>query len=327
MKPMLEAKNLGKIFKIRHTGLKKEYLIALREFNFTIDEEKPRITAIAGESGSGKTTLVRILLGFLAPDEGEILYRGIPVSRLDKNKRVTYRTDIQAVFQDPYEVYNYYYRVDHILETPLRKFNIASEKSEMRKKIEHVLDMVGLRPDETLGRFPHQISGGQRQRIMIARALLLNPKLIIADEPVSMVDASLRATILDKLLRLNKELDISLIYVTHDLTTAYQLCDDIIILYQGRIVESGDVESVIKTPAHPYTQLLINSIPLPDPDKPWGNPEDKLEIPKIRQKGCPFYDRCPHVMNICETKEPSLTQIEGSHKVRCYLYHKTNNLS
>jgi peptide/nickel transport system ATP-binding protein len=202
----------------------------------------------------------------------------------------------------------------------LRKFGVATHKVEIRERIEEALETVGLRPDETLGRFPHQISGGQRQRTMIARALLLNPKLIVADEPVSMVDASLRATILDKLLRLNKNLGISLIYVTHDLTTAYQLCDDIVILYQGRVVEVGDVESVIKDPQHPYTQLLIRSIPLPDPDHNWGDPEDKLSAGQEREPGCPFADRCAHVMDRCIATEPALHQTDNGHAVRCYLH-------
>jgi peptide/nickel transport system ATP-binding protein len=210
--------------------------------------------------------------------------------------------------------------VDHILETPLLKFGIATHRVDIRERIEEALRTVGLRPEETLGRFPHQISGGQRQRTMIARALLLNPKLIVADEPVSMVDASLRATILDKLLRLNKDLGISLMYVTHDLTTAYQLCDDIVILYQGRVVEVGDVESVIKSPKHPYTQLLIRSIPLPDPDKSWGDPEDKLSATEEKGRGCPFADRCPHVMDRCRESEPPLYRAGPTHAVRCYLH-------
>jgi len=264
-----------------------------------------------------------MLLGFHKADEGRVEYRGVSVPALDAEGRRRFRTDVQAVFQDPFEVYNPYYRVDHILEMPLRKFRIATHKDEIRERIGAVLHMVGLRPEETLGRFPHQMSGGQRQRTMIARALLLNPKLIIADEPVSMVDASLRATILDKLLRLNKDLGISLMYVTHDLTTAYQLCDDIIILYLGRVVETGDVESVIKTPQHPYTQLLVRSIPLPDPDKTWGRPEDSLSAGEKKSTGCPFADRCPHVMGKGRESEPPLYQMAETHSARCYL-HESN---
>lgn len=322
MIPLLNVKNATKRFRVRGMGFRKEELVAVKEFGFRVFESRPRITAIAGESGSGKTTLARMMLGFHEPDEGSIEYRGVSLEQLDQDGRRRYRTDVQAVFQDPFEVYNPYYRIDHILEMPLRKFGIATHRVDIRERIEEALRTVGLRPEETLGRFPHQISGGQRQRTMIARALLLNPKLIVADEPVSMVDASLRATILDKLLRLNKDLGISLMYVTHDLTTAYQLCDDIVILYQGRVVEAGDVESVIKSPKHPYTQLLIRSIPLPDPDQTWGDPEDKLSATEEKSLGCPFADRCPHVMDRCRESEPPLYQTGVTHAVRCYLHHE-----
>ncbi len=320
MKPLLHIQHATKRFRIRKSGLKREEMVAVKDFSFRATEDHPRITAIAGESGSGKTTLARMLLGFHVPDEGTVEYRGVPVGKLGSAGRRSYRTDVQAVFQDPFEVYNPFYRVDHILEMPLRKFKIATTRGEIRERIEEALRVVGLRPDETLGRFPHQISGGQRQRTMIARALLLQPKLIVADEPVSMVDASLRATILDKLLRLNKEMGISLIYVTHDLTTAYQLCDDIVILYQGRVVEVGDVESVIKSPKHPYTQLLIRSIPLPDPDKSWGEPGDELDSSGEKSSGCPFADRCPEAMARCRDIEPSLYRAAETHAVRCYLH-------
>src|SRR5665811_936746 len=164
--------------------------------------------------------------------------------------------------------------------------------------MEEALSQVGLRPEETLGRYPHQLSGGQRQRITVARALLLQPKLIIADEPVSMVDASLRATILETLRELNLKFGISFLYITHDLTTAYQVSDNILVMYQGRVVETGEIEPVIKDSRHPYTQLLVSSIPLPDPDRRWG--EDMIEAPEeeishaARRQQCSFAPRCPH---------------------------------
>src|SRR5256885_5835793 len=173
------------------------------------------------------------------------------------------------IFQDPYEVYNPFYKVDHALETPIWEFKLASGVQARRALIHESLRAVGLRPDETLGRYPHQLSGGQRQRIMVARAVLLRPRLIIADEPVSMVDASLRATILDSLRRLNRDFGISLVYITHDLTTAYQISDNIVVLYRGLVAEAGSVEEVVKSPHHPYTQLLVGSIPLPDPTHHW----------------------------------------------------------
>ena len=168
---------------------------------------------------------------------------------------------MQAVFQDPFEVYNPFYNVDHVLTTPVAKFYPKASKEEGVAMIEEALRAVGLRSDETLGRYPHQLSGGQRQRVMVARALLLRPRVIVADEPVSMVDASLRATILESLLNVHRLYNISIIYITHDLTTAYQLCENILMMYRGYVVEAGSVDLVIKDPQHPYTQLLIDSIP------------------------------------------------------------------
>ena len=178
------------------------------------------------------------------------------------------------IFQDPFEAYNPFYRVDHVLETPVAEFRACGLHGARRGAlIEETLRAVGLRPEETLGRYPHQLSGGQRQRIMVARALLIRPRVIIADEPVSMVDASLRATILASLRELHDEFGISLIYITHDLTTAYQISQNVIVLYRGLVAEAGDVEKVVGDPKHPYTRLLIGSIPYPDPDRAWKGEE------------------------------------------------------
>src|SRR5205814_6785053 len=192
---------------------------------------------------------------------GEVRYRGTALHRLRGDARRAFRREVQAVFQDPYGVYNPFYRVDHVLTTPLRRFRLAASRAEARELIDGALRAVGLRPEEILGRFPHQLSGGQRQRVMVARALLLKPKLIVADEPVSMVDASLRATILASLRRLTDEFGISILYITHDLATAYQVSDAILVLYRAHLVEAGAVEDVVSAPQHPYTRLLISAIP------------------------------------------------------------------
>jgi peptide/nickel transport system ATP-binding protein len=188
---------------------------------------------------------------------------------------------------------------------------------------------VGLRPAETLGRYPHQLSGGQRQRIMVARAVLLRPKLIIADEPVSMVDSSLRATILESLRDLNQRLGISLIYITHDLTTAYQIADNIAVLYRGTAVEAGDVEHVVKDPQHPYSQLLIGSVPLPNPDHPWQRDiviADTVDGAVGPPTGCLFADRCPYVMDICHQSRPPLFRTNPRRAAACYLYEHAPTL-
>ena len=227
------------------------------------------------------------------------------------------------IFQDPFEAYNPFYRIDHVLETPVINFGLAASKAEARGLIERTLQTVGLRPEETLGRYPHQLSGGQRQRVMVARALLIRPRVIIADEPASMVDASLRASILGSLRKLHDEFGISLIYVTHDLTTAYQISQNVIVLYRGLVAEAGDVEEVVGRPKHPYTQLLIGSIPLPDPDHQWrGEAPPGVANTAGSDRGCRFAARCPEVMPMCHEAPPPLYRTGPHGAAACYLYRE-----
>jgi peptide/nickel transport system ATP-binding protein len=318
--PLLEAKQVTKVF---HSGIvQRTEKVALENFSLTVDPTQPTILSVVGESGSGKSTMARLLLGLEQPSTGAILYQGKDLRQLSQAERLRFRRDVQAVFQDPFGVFNSFYRVDHVLEVPIRKFGLAGSTREARRLMEETLSHVGLRPSETLGRYPHQLSGGQRQRVMVARALLLQPKLIIADEPVSMIDASLRATVLDTLRSLNQELNISLIYITHDLTTAYQISSDIIVLYSGTVAEVGAVERVVKSPQHPYTQLLVGSIPHPDPDHPWSDePEPSaMGAQATPGKGCPFASRCPHAFDLCLKAEPPLYRIHPHQAGTCYLY-------
>jgi peptide/nickel transport system ATP-binding protein len=324
MASLLEARNVGKVF---GGGLfSRRQNVALVSASLTIADDRPSIIAIAGESGSGKTTLARLLLGITRPTSGEILYKGQNLQKLSGEKWRTFRREVQAVFQDPFEVYNPFYKVDHVLTTPIGKFYPRASGAEARQMAEEALRAVGLRPEETLGRYPHQLSGGQRQRVMVARALLLKPRIIVADEPVSMVDASLRATILESLLNVHRQFGISLIYITHDLTTAYQLSETILMMYQGSVVEAGDVDLVIKEPQHPYTQLLIDSIPLPNPKLHWGQYEIQPRTTANGAQpnlGCRFADRCPHVMDICRKTMPPLFQTDPRRVVACYLYKES----
>ncbi len=331
MNSLLEAQNVTRVF---GSGLlSKGHTVAVDDVSLIINEDKPAITAIAGESGSGKTTLARLLLGMIQPTSGSILYRGRSLTSMDRRARNEFRRQVQAIFQDPYEAYNPVYRVDQTLTTPVRKFRLAHSTQEAHQRIEESLRMAGLRPEETLGRYPHELSGGQRQRIMVARALLLNPRIILADEPVSMVDASLRATILESLVRLKRELGISLIYITHDLTTAYQVSQNIYVLYRGSIAEAGSVEKVIKDPKHPYTRLLVSSIPLPDPDIHWGG-ESEIETrasapsaPLKEIRGCKFSDRCPYVTAECRQAPPPLYLADADRAVACYLNKESAQVS
>ena len=316
MTALLEARDISKAF--GGGMLHHHATVALRDFSLTLEVERPRIIAIVGESGSGKTTLARLLLGLVTPTTGRVLYHGRDLHGLSHTERRAFRRDIQAIFQDPYGVYNPFYRIDHVLTTPVAKFGLAKSRQEGRALIDDALRAVGLRPEEILGRYPHQLSGGQRQRVMVARALLLRPHLIVADEPVSMVDASLRATILGSLRQLNQERGISIIYITHDLATAYQVADSIIVLYRASVVEAGDVELVVKSPKHPYTQLLIASIPRVSTERRWlDEPADAA--PAAMANGCSFLGRCPVSMPICE-QAPALRPTEPDRVVACHRY-------
>ncbi len=268
MPNLLEIRNVTKVY--QRGLLSSNAKVALKDYSLTLDEDTPTILTVAGKSGSGKTTLAMLLLGFITPTTGEILYRGKNITTLRGKDRMAYRREVQAVFQDPFAVFNPFYTVDHLLTVPIRQFKLARSGKDARNKMDEALTAVGLRPEDVLGRFPHQLSGGQRQRINVARALLLKPRLLVADEPVSMVDASLRANILESLKNLHRDHGVTIIYITHDLTTAYHVADTITVLYRGDVVEKGDVESVIRNPQHSYTQLLVNSIPWPNLDQKWG---------------------------------------------------------
>jgi oligopeptide/dipeptide ABC transporter ATP-binding protein len=321
MTALLQLQRAGKVFT---AGLlARTRTVALDDVTLSIRDDPPAILGIAGESGSGKTTLFRLLLGTIAPSDGAILYRGRDLRRLGRAERLVFRREVQPIFQDPFEVYNPFYRVDHCLRVPVARFRLARSRAEADALIRDAMERVGLRPDEILGRFPHELSGGQRQRVMAARALVLRPRAILADEPVSMVDASLRATVLESLRRLYRELAIPLVYITHDLTTAYQLCDHLIVLYRGRVVEAGAVGPLIEAPAHPYTRLLVDSIPRPDPSTRWrdevvAQPEEVVET----GDGCVFAARCPHVMPVCRREAPPLFRTAPDRAVRCFLHHE-----
>jgi oligopeptide/dipeptide ABC transporter ATP-binding protein len=324
MTELMEVRHASKIFGGKTiTGKQKQGTVALNDFTMTVHESPPTITAVVGESGSGKTTLARLMLGLTSPTSGQVLYRGTDVQKLSKDVRLAFLRDVQTIMQDPYEVYNPFYKVDHVLKVPIEKFKLAKNQAQTQILMEEALSAVGLRPEDTLGRHPHQLSGGQRQRIMVARALLIRPRLIIADEPVSMVDASLRATILEGLRRLHDDFGISMLYITHDLTTAYQISSNIIVLYRGDVSEVGDVDLVVRAPLHPYTQLLIESIPVIDLSQTWK--KEKLDdetqsVSSVPAQGCRFANRCPHVMDICRQQAPPLFRTDEGRAVSCYLY-------
>jgi peptide/nickel transport system ATP-binding protein len=305
-------------------GGEEKTVVALDNFNLRIDAKPATITTIAGESGSGKTTLANLMLGFIQLTDGQIIYNGRDVTNMNNSQLKEYRRNVQAVFQDPFGVYNPFYRIDHVFKSVNRHFNLSDNATEFRDMVEEGLNVVGLYGEDVLRKYPHQLSGGQRQRIMMARAYMLKPKLIVADEPVSMVDASLRASILDAMLRLRDEHNISFLYITHDLSTAYQIGDQIYMLYQGTTAERGRTMDVIDKPQHPYVQLLIDSVPVPDPQEKWDvdiSLPSEEEMRTEAATGCRYYPRCPHRMDKCLQARPPLFQMdEDSHEASCYLY-------
>lgn len=249
-------------------------LTAVDHVSFDLTADPPHITSLVGESGSGKSTIARIILGLQRPTSGRVTYYGKDIYDLHGDDFQRYRRDVQAVFQDPYGIFNPFYRVDRVFWTAIKKFKLAKSRQDGLDLIKEALEAVGLRPNDVLGRYPHQISGGQRQRVMLARAYMCRPSFIIADEPVSMLDAAVRVLFLNVLLDFKQKYGMTTLFITHDLSTAYYVGGEALVISKGKIVESGSVDDVLVHPTHPYTQMLLNSLPAPDPDARW---QDKLD--------------------------------------------------
>ncbi len=319
--PLLQVQHLTRTFAGGHRGQR----LALRandEIDLTLGASGPEIVSLVGESGSGKSTLARILLGLDRPSVGRVLYHGVDVAKLRGRAWWQYRREVQAVFQDPYGIYNPFYRVDRVLDRPVRHFRLAASRREADEKIDGALRAVDLRPQDVLGRFPHQLSGGERQRIMLARLYLIRPRLIIADEPVSMIDAALRTMFLNILLDFRDQ-GISCLFITHNLQTAYYLGGRCLVLYRGRMVESGSIDEVLQEPAHPYTRVLVSSIPSPDPTQRWSGELPEAAVESGSPPGpneCAFAQRCPHVMERCRSERPSHHRVSGDREAACLLF-------
>lgn len=299
-------------------------LTAVNDVSFSLESDKPEIFTLAGESGSGKTTLSRLLLRDLEPTRGKVLFEGRDVSTIRKRSEfIEFIKKVQPVFQNPFETFSPLRRVEEYLFDTAKNLGIASKRREAAKVVDDALRNVGLSLDEVRQRYPHELSGGQIQRVSVARALISRPKLILADEPVSMVDASLRMEIVNLFKKLRDEQQVSVIYITHDLATAYYISDRIAIMLRGYIVESGPVEDVLERPAHPYTQLLKESVPEPAPIKreSWAQHIElgTTEVKEYGRIGCKFAGRCPKVMEICREADPPDVQV-GRQTVKCYLY-------
>lgn len=315
MDKLLEVNELTKRFS-QGNVIARITLTAVDNVSFYI---KPaEIFTLAGESGCGKTTTAKIVIGFEEATSGAILHNGI----LQSSKGKAWITKgVQAIFQDPFSTFNPLRTVDSYFHETVQNFRLAKSKQEAIDRIDQKLRLVGLSYQEFAGKYPNEFSGGQLQRISIARALVTDPKLIIADEPVSMVDASLRMSIVNLFKQLRDELGVSILYITHDLATAYYVSDRIAIMFRGNIVEMGTVEKVLMNPRHPYSQLLRDSIPQADPKKRWTTTVtlSELEQEEYLRQGCKFAGRCPDVMEICKGVVPTDIYIDDV-LVNCHKY-------
>ena len=330
---LVEVDNLYKWFPVRRsfleTLLKGEKLFVKAVDGISFSIKKKEIYVLAGESGSGKTTTGKVLVGLEKPTRGRIVYEGADISMLSLKewRRQGLRKKIQMIFQDPYESLNPRQRVLDIVAEPLIVNRVTRDKREIEERVLKILEEVKLTPaTEFAYRYPHQLSGGQRQRVAIARAMVLDPEFVVADEPVSMLDASIRASILDLLMYFREHKNVTYLYITHDLATARYVGDRIAIMYLGKIVEKGSVEDVVTNPQHPYTQALVSSIPVPDPK--YAREKKRIELkgeipsPINPPKGCRLHPRCPFAMDICSREEPPEVEIKPGHTVSCWLYVK-----
>lgn len=321
---VIDVRNIKKYFPVR-MGLFKslvnanpQYIRAVDGVSFTIQEGK--VAGLAGESGCGKTTTAMLVLRMIGPTEGEVYYKGDRISDYKGPKLQEFRKSAQMVFQDPYESLNPRYTVFDAVAEPLliHKFH---DRYERESRVIRALEQAELRPPHRFFEmFPHELSGGQRQRVAIARALVLEPRFLVADEPVSMLDVSIRASILNLLRRLTVEMGLAGLYISHDLSLIRHICDTIAIMYLGKIVEIGPTESIITRPRHPYSCALLASVPVPDPEYIRNRVEVRGEMPSPLEipPGCRFHPRCPRSQKVCCENEPDLVEVAKNQQVACY---------
>jgi oligopeptide/dipeptide ABC transporter ATP-binding protein len=323
---LLEVVDLKKYFPIKmgffRSIISREALFVHAVDGISFSVKKAEIFGLAGESGSGKTTTGRVLLKLTEPTSGKIIFEGEDVTSLQGKDFKKYRRRMQIVFQDPYESINPRMLIRSIIEEPMLIQGFVGK--EMEEKVYKVMEDVQLAPPEQfLTRYPHELSGGQRQRVATARALVLGPEFIVADEPVSMLDVSIRAEILNLMTDLREKYNVSFLYITHDLALSRHMCDRIAVMYLGKMMEMGDVKTVILEPLHPYTRALIEAVPVPDPTSTRIEVSVKGEIPSpvFPPSGCRFHTRCPsYIGDICRTKEPVFKEVQKGRFVACHLY-------
>ncbi len=322
---VLDVRGLSKFFPAGGGGLfggERREVHAVEDVSFTL--ARGQILALVGESGSGKSTIARLIAGLYPATAGQVVFHDQDVLTLHGRAQVLrYRNQVQMVFQDPFGSLNPVKSIAHHIERPLRIHKQTRGAGETRERVRELLNTVGLTPpDEVAAKFPHQLSGGQRQRVSFARALAVNPEVILADEPISMLDVSIRMGILNLMEQLRDERGLAYLYITHDLASARYIADDTLVLYAGHLVEAAESEDVMRKPLHPYTQLLLSAVPDPGRGLVKRRVEARGEIPTVinPKPGCRFANRCPHVMDVCRQQTPPLIAITPKHRVRCYLY-------
>jgi len=322
---LIEAQNLTKHFPIKMGFFKTlrmrdvPVVHAVDNISFTIKSKE--ILGLVGESGCGKTTTGKLLLRLIEPTEGKILFKTEDVTSLGHQEMTKMRRKMQIIFQDPYESLNPRMSVYDLVAEPLRIQDVAETEEEVENRIQEVMkDMDLVPPEEYLYRFPHELSGGQRQRVSIARAFALQPEFIVADEPVSMLDASTRSEVSKLILGLVEKFHVSFLYITHDVARARYTCNRIAVMYLGKIVEKGDTEKIIQKPLHPYTEALITAVPVPDPTARRTEVVIKGEVPSAVNPppGCRFHTRCPYAQETCKKKEPPLVKTGKDREVACH---------
>ena len=322
----IEVKSLKKYFPVQK-GLIGQLLSRTQQSvkavdNVTFNVEKGDVFGLVGESGSGKTTTGKITAGLLRPTSGHVLIDGIDLYGLERKKLRAFRRKMQLVFQDPLSSLNPKMTVGNTISEPLRYLSDVPA-SKRRDKVFELLERVGLSPaDSFYSRYPHHLSGGQRQRVVIARAISIDPEYLIADEPVAMVDVSVRAQIIELLLKMQRELNLTILLITHDLAVAKYMCNKISVMYLGKIMEAGLSRDIFANPLHPYTQALLQAVPIPNPRQRSDKKIPVGEIPSALNPpaGCVFHPRCPFVFDRCSAEIPELLQRDTGHYVACHLY-------
>lgn len=325
MSAIVDVKHLKKYFPVQKSFLEKlftrttSYVRAVDDISFSI--RKGEVFTLAGESGCGKTTTGMLLAMLLEPTEGRILFDGTDIAGLKSEELRLLRRKIQIIFQDPYASLNPRMRVGKAVGHPLEIHDLA-RGADKTKMVLEMLEKVGLTPPERfIDLYPHELSGGQRQRVAMARSIILRPEFIVADEPVSMLDVSLRTVLIDLMMDLRKELGLTYLFITHDLAVAKYISDRIAIMYLGKIVEEGDKEEVFSNPLHPYTKALLSAVPVPDPERDRETIELKGDVPSAIHvpSGCRFHPRCPYALAKCSVEQPQLIEAEKNHYVACHL--------